>query len=271
MDWQDQTNWPRDAPETVFLGRAVNRLGSVLFGEDWTGEEPGLRALSFLKIATDSRATNNFIARHLPQFGLKEYHGSMAPPPTGHDDHRPKFKFSEGELQEMRLFIERHNEAVPSAKQRFKKVQNAIADYAINKKLATSFRAFAGGDFHSMPANWWNTEQLEQRFASCSIDPNAPFEGGGGTAWIFVSGADLEVVSKLAVPKILQTMTQGNKCQEWLEEQFAAGIQGGKREFFKLAKKKFGVSWRHFQGIWLDATKKHPDRRRAGRKKAKTN
>jgi hypothetical protein len=191
--WQDQTAWPRDTQERVFLGRAVNRLGRALFGEEWTGEEPIAETFFYLRIATDQRATNNFIARHLPQFGRKEYRGSMAPPPTGYDGHSPKFKFSEGELQEMELFIERHNETVPPAKERFKKVQNAIADYAVGRNLETSFRPFAGGDFSPIPASWWNTERLAQRFAFCSLDPDKPFKEGG-TAWIFVARDDFEEI-----------------------------------------------------------------------------
>jgi hypothetical protein len=178
--WQDQTAWPRDTQERVFLGRAVNQLGRALFGEEWTGEEPGIKTFSYFKIVTDSRATNNFIARYLPQFRRREYHGSMAPPPTGYDGHSPKFKFSEGELQEMELFIERHNETVPPAKERFKKVQDTIADGAVSGKLGTSFRAVAGGDFSPIPVSWWNTERLGQRFASCLINPNDPFGAGGG-------------------------------------------------------------------------------------------
>jgi hypothetical protein len=189
--WKDQTGWPRDTPKMIFLGRAVNQLGRAIFGEDWTGEEPGIRTFSYFKIVTRSRETNNFIACHLPQFGRKEYNSSMAPPPTGHDDFRRKFEFSKEELQEMKLFIDRHNATVPSAKERFIKVQTTITDGAGAGKLGTSFRALAGGDVYPVPSHWWNTERLEQRFASCRIDPEAPF-GPGGAAWIFVSRSDLE-------------------------------------------------------------------------------
>jgi hypothetical protein len=189
--WQDQTAWPRDTQERVFLGQ-LNQLGRALFGEDWTGEEPGIKTFSYFKIVTDSRATNNFIARYLPQFGRREYHGSMAPPPTGYDDHRLKFEFSKNELDELKIFLDRHNAAVPPAKARYKEVQGKIADDAVAGKLGTFFRALTGGEFNPIPSHWWNTERLEQRFASCRINPDAPF-GPGGAAWIFVSRRDLDI------------------------------------------------------------------------------
>jgi hypothetical protein len=197
--WQDQTAWPRDTQERVFLGRAVNQLGRALFGEEWTGEEPGVKTFSYIKIVTDSRATNNFIARYLPQFGRREYRGSMAPPPTGYDDHRPEFEFSRDELQELDLFIKRHNAKVPPAKGRLKKVQDTIADSAVAERLGTSFFTFASGDFHTIPSNWWIAAQLEQRFATCSINPNDPFGAGGG-AWIFVAHGGLEAIVNGVAP-----------------------------------------------------------------------
>lgn len=189
--WQDQTGWPRDTLEMIFLGRAVDQLGRTLFDQEWTGEEPWVETFSYLKIGSNRRATNDFIARYLPQFGRREYHGSMAPPPTGYDDDRPKFEFSAQEYQELQLFIDRHNQAVPPAKKRFMEVQKAIADGAIAGKLGTSFRAIAGGDVSPIQLSWWNTERLERRFATCRINPNDPF-GSGGEAWIFVSRIDFE-------------------------------------------------------------------------------
>ncbi len=85
--WQNQASWPRDTPEMMFLGRAADALGRSLFGEAWTGEEPGMKKFSFFQIATDKRATNNFLARYLPHFGRKKYDGSMAPPPVGHSEY----------------------------------------------------------------------------------------------------------------------------------------------------------------------------------------
>jgi hypothetical protein len=238
-------------------------------GEEWTGEEPHTEFFQTIKILIDERAVNNAIARHLPHFGRKEYHGSMAPPPIGYADRRPTFDIPDEQMKALGLLMQQHNEGVvPKARERFTKVQNAIADYAIAGKLRTSFRAGVGGGFNPIPADWWNTERLERRFAFCSINPSDPFSGGG-KAWIFVARADLEAVIKLAAPRVVQTMTQGNKCQQWLEQQFAEGVQETKKKFFELAKEQYRVSWKHFLGIWYDATKNYPDRRGAGRKAQK--
>jgi hypothetical protein len=180
-------------PEMVFLGRAADQLGRALLGEKWTGKEP---CAEILPPARDARATNNLIARHLSQFGRREYHGSMAPPPVSpiggphviHTDRRLTFEFTEQELKALVLFMQQHNEAALEAQARFRKLQNAITEYAVAGRLGTSFRAFAGGTLHPIPAEWWNTERLEQRFKACSINPDDPF-GSGAKAWIFVSRA----------------------------------------------------------------------------------
>ena len=66
--WRDQTTWPRDTPEMVFLARAALQLGQTLV-EGWTGEEFIAEVLRPIDFGTDERTINNIIARHLPQFG----------------------------------------------------------------------------------------------------------------------------------------------------------------------------------------------------------
>jgi len=258
--WRDREAWPRDTPEMVFLGRAVHELGKAFFGDEWTGEEPHLELISFIRIAIKERELNNFIAKHLPQFARKEYHGSMAPPPTGHDDHRPKFAFSKDEWQALKNYLDRHNERVLLAKARLKKVQSAIAEYAVAQKLGTSFFTISGRAFVPIDPNWWITPQLDQRFASCSIN-------AGMAAWIFVSRAGLEAMLREASPPA--TTNDARKCAIWLEEQFRADPDRrvSKSAFADQAKQNFGVGPKPFGRIWDELVTRYPERKKAGPKR----
>jgi hypothetical protein len=194
--------WPRDTSEMIFLRRAVGQLGRALFGGHWLGDEFAAQRLAPVNYS-DVRGANNFIALHLPQFGRREYRGSMAPPPTSsigrphvdHDDHRPTFKeIAAGEQAAVREFIERHNAAALAAKERAARLMNRIADLASEGKLQTAYRGVAGGAFTPIPKDWWTTENLDPRFAFCTINPDDPFNCKSGNGLIYVFRADLEAV-----------------------------------------------------------------------------
>jgi hypothetical protein len=41
--------WPKDTPDWVFLGRAVLRIGSMLFADEWRDDDPSREAPPFPK------------------------------------------------------------------------------------------------------------------------------------------------------------------------------------------------------------------------------
>jgi hypothetical protein len=68
-------------------------------------------------------------------------------------------------------------------------VQAEIASFAEAGRLTTAWRPKIGGELHTIPTPWWNTEQLSVRFDLCQIDPDHPFELRGMMdtyCWIFV-------------------------------------------------------------------------------------
>jgi hypothetical protein len=263
--WLDQATWPRDTPGMVFLGRAVNSLGRALFGEEWIGDEPMARSYSFFQVIADSRASNNMIARHLTQFNRRAYTGSMAPPPIGQAEYRPKFEFSKIEMDELKKFIDRNNVKALLAKERFKKVQDTIAESAVAGKLETSYFSIAKVDFCAIPSNWWVAARLEQRFTLCRLNPGDPFGSGGGVS-IFVARKDLEVLLQHIAPA---TSNDKRKCSVWLKEQFLQDpdISVSKPRFQEQAKRLFGVGPKPFKSVWDEVVKEFPERTRAGPKK----
>ncbi|MDO9385036.1 MAG: hypothetical protein Q7T86_19490 [Hyphomicrobiaceae bacterium] len=202
--WRDQTVWPRDTAEWVFLARATDLLGRRLFGDQWTREECFAELMRPIDATTDARTLNNIIAKHLPQFGRKEFHGSMASPPIvpiGQRDTAPglpppRFQFTGEEQRCAAEFVRAQNAKALEGIERFKAAQEALVDYAVGGEIVTSFRT--NGEYKVIPSAWWNTEKLNYRFDRCKIDPDAPFEAKG-QSWIFVSKAGLEGSRKSVV------------------------------------------------------------------------
>ena len=52
IDWRDQNEWPYDALDHVFLGRAVLDIGRALF-DDWSDRDPVAEAINFTSKGTD--------------------------------------------------------------------------------------------------------------------------------------------------------------------------------------------------------------------------
>jgi hypothetical protein len=191
--WRDQSTWPRDTPEMVFMARAAIQLGKTLV-DGWTGEEFTSEPLRPIDRATDARTINNIIARHLPQFGRREYRFSMAPVPIGSSGSAPPtFTITPEERRAAEEHIRTHNSKVAAALDRKRMLQDRIANHAMAGNLRTVYRLVAGGGFVPVLPDWWNTERLDQRFAFCSVDPDDPF-GSGRKAWLFLSRANVDPI-----------------------------------------------------------------------------
>jgi hypothetical protein len=144
-----------------------------------------------------------------------------------------------------------------------------IADLARDGKLQTTYRAMAGGSFNPIPKDWWNTELLDARFAFCVINPDRPFKKGG-SAYIFVSRTDLETTIRQLSSNVQATINAETKCAKWLEAEFLADpdIQFTKTEFEERARKHFNLGKKPFIRAWDKATESHPERKKAGPKRA---
>ena len=61
--WLNQTDWPNDFTEMIFLARAADQIGRALFGAEWTGTECLAESVSPIR-SQDTRRINNILAAH---------------------------------------------------------------------------------------------------------------------------------------------------------------------------------------------------------------
>jgi hypothetical protein len=249
----------------VFLARAADRIGRAWYEEKWTGEECLAEPMQPIRLNTDVRTINNILAKHFPECGRKEFHDSLAPPPMNAAPvtygHRPDFNFSADEHRRATQFVEQRNANAALDLDRFRKMQDTFAALALSGKLGTTYRGIAGGEFEAIPAVWWNTERLQQRFDFCKIDPANPFSvgSGGPRAWIFVSAADLEAATRSLkrerAPQQEATISKETQCQKWLEAQFVTNTENWKKaDFEKTAAEEIGgISRKGFIRAWDNA------------------
>lgn len=80
-------------------------------------------------------------------------------------------------------------EARAANRERAGEIKRLIAREAEAGRLSTGYRPLIGGKVTPCPAEWWNTERHELRFAECKIDPGNPFDDPAASvsaAYIFV-------------------------------------------------------------------------------------
>jgi hypothetical protein len=194
--WTEQSAWPADTLEYVFLARAVMKIGVKLHGGKWTGQEPATEIVPKPPISRPKgygrefefarKLLRNAPARHdLPARAVT--YGKWGPLPG-----------QELTAEEWRVafpsWLEQH-QAMNEALARFAAVKKEIAAQCVAGALKSVIRPSEGGRTSPLPDWQWNTERLVPRFACCQIDPNRPFDlgiAGEGYGFIFLIRANLE-------------------------------------------------------------------------------
>ncbi len=155
-------------------------------------------------------------------------------------------------------------------------------------RLKTFARPKGGGATVPLDPALWEIDSGLPRLASCSINPEAPFDPEApGTHWIFVDQADLdremqafdEEQDRLRkeAEKPLNTLVERtlNDCAAWLMGQFEdpTCLLATREQFFEGAKRKFGgsLSERGFADAWRAATIDYPERRKPGPRQKRAN
>ncbi len=173
--WTRKQDWPSRNPGYVFLGEAVHKLGKAYFLDAWTGIEP--------MVTTPPEPPNAEVAAVIARSeGFARILEADSEPPQRQDK-------NEG----MRL----GDADLVAATKRFTFIKLFIANLAASGGLLTSTRAIAGGEVRPMPASFWSTEQIDQRFQYCQMKPTDPFTtgvAGAGFEYIFVGSESLNAV-----------------------------------------------------------------------------
>jgi hypothetical protein len=158
---------------------------------------------------------------------------------------------------------------------RFIGVQQAIVSGAESARLLTAFRSIDGGLFTDIPAWWWNTEKLENRFSRCQINPTDPFSSGfagKGFCYVYVLRDSLSIFLSTLTPSAKQTTNVEVLCGKWLEASFLREetLSWSKAKFQEETAREFGpaLGKRMFDRAWTAAVSKpgNEARRKAGAK-----
>ena len=218
--WWIENNswWPRDSQDWVFLARAVCEIGRAKYPSEWTGKEP-------VTWANPSPATRHPLPEepseamyHDVQYAhqvLKEQRPEVAarlltlPTLITPDD----WKVAKIETERLRLVS-------LQIVWRFEAITKMIATEAEAGRLVTGLRPTDGGVVRAIPAVYWNTERLEPRFRMCQMNSADPFSrafAGHGFGWIFVCAEDLARLIKALKSRSVSSNQAQKKARQFLE------------------------------------------------------
>ena len=164
-DW-----WPRDPFGHVFLARLVEKIGSALHGDDWTGEEATTEEIeplsSSLKEASpyNRRQAEELLQRHRPDLARPAVIGGWN-------------EFSE---EDWKIACELDQRLRPALK-RLQAVQSEIVKRNEAGKLELRIQSRNSGPWRDFNKDWWNTDKWRLHFSRCRIDPDYP--NGDRPSW----------------------------------------------------------------------------------------
>jgi hypothetical protein len=237
--WTQRYRWPRDTGDYVFLARAVHQVGKHLFGDEWRGDEPTVKAPR-----PAPRPLDDVMAERVKKRGVAatytlaelvaERERQKQPPPDPN------------ELTTIRAAI-----------RRWQAVRQQVAEWCASAVLRSATRPYAGGVPADLPAGDWNSEQFWHRFNECRMYPEDPFNLASKrptspASYIFVARDDLD---RLTAPRL--TAGAERRCQRWLENEMRNSPTRRpqpRRDFWRDAQGQFrGLSKRAFDRAWAKA------------------
>lgn len=324
LDWSihlEEKYWPLSR-DRVFLAVAIQRLGHLRLVE-WSGQEPrwaNHRQQPFLPPAEEAFKDGHPVAELHEAFApIVRAHISPAAFTAGEISRQLEEAILAGETDEVDLeaqimaadlranlkkdledpvtqdhwdtvwweFYDINNE-LEGVERYLPLVASQLVLLAQTGHLQTFARLKGGGETLTLEPALWEIDSGLPRLASCSINPEAPFDPAApATHWIFVDKADLDRVMheideeqarlRKEAEKPLNTLVEGtlNDCAAWLMGQFEDPVSPlvTREDFFKGAKRKFGgsLSERGFADAWRAATIDYPERRKPGPRQKRAN
>lgn len=222
--WKNPASWPDDAYGFVFLARALQRIGTALFSDEWTGAEVVTAApieawhdiVLNLPQSRISQARQQYhrdlgalIASTDPSklAWISEQYRVLTPLRTVPSLGRLSFDHLDDGVRTRRVLSEEsriygeglipeENRKRNEAKERWARVLCLVKDALRDGKLGYVTLPTHGGAFSTQrPKEWWNVPSIENRLTMCQMNPAAPYGfgfGGNGYEYIFVIEADFE-------------------------------------------------------------------------------
>jgi hypothetical protein len=183
--WRSLYSWPADPAGYVFLARAVERVGSAMFGSEWTGQE----VMTEYKVLQQGPV---LAPRRLPiSINAASRHSPLSINPKGPV---AQSSLAENDYETTRA-IEEHNARALPALKRLGATKREIVKRCESGELVSAARPTSGGVMMVLPASHWNTEHWDNRFIMCQMNPTRPFGtgfAGDNYCWIFVTAETLD-------------------------------------------------------------------------------
>jgi len=228
--WRDQSNWPRDGGEFIFLARAANALGRSIFESEWGDVEfatefpQSLPATPPKFLSGLSYFAHNLLMSHRPEFKRQPLSIPARGHPSGFASVPLPIEFSADEWAAALEISKSNYDRAKPALVRADQVRQRISEMAATGILKTALREKVGGSFYKVPAEWWNTERTHCRFDFCQMNPKKPFSGGSAGddyCWIYVRRDSLSVaidriVEAARVPSVpTSAINKGGRPDEY--------------------------------------------------------
>jgi hypothetical protein len=165
-------SWPYDAPNRIFFGRAVHRIGQQLFGNDWSPADPLANPIVASELSAISVANADRSQRERAWLLIAGRHPERPQPGAvfGSGRLRPLLDLTEEDWKLARSIdaeqvAQRRKATEPlfDAKARYRRVKDFIRENCQWGRLSSFYQA-VDGEFHPVKITLWNTDRPEQWF-----------------------------------------------------------------------------------------------------------
>ena len=192
--WADESRWPRDTTDNVFLCRAVLQTMKALYPDKWTNTEHKVTLVS--KLPRHPFGLRDGELRNV-YFKLKHLKSELnLPILTDTIHHLAKPQFTDEQWSAAVELYDKLNAETKGPYERFKAAKSKLFEALADGTVKSCLRPQHGGEFSNFcPVAWWNTERWGNRFFWGQMNPGDPFGngiGGENYKWIFIDKATLE-------------------------------------------------------------------------------
>lgn len=205
-NWARRELWPADDPEYIFMGHAIDRVGRMLFGEEWTGREPQGDPRYPAPLPPMSEARESIraeVAMNLPRTRQHFRKGEILSYNQG--DPIPELTEDEWAQADAERTAKRDSNA--ASHDRWTAVVEKM-DWPLRRQdIDTYARRKDSTWFAEAEDKSWSIDDMEGRFLSLKLNPRAPADNhSADRGWIFFGRASFEAFMRrlqgLPPPKV---------------------------------------------------------------------
>ncbi len=185
-NWLRRDKWPSNSPDEIFMGHAIDRLGRVLFGDQWNMREPeGAPVAKRLSPTWDVAPEHERMevgmrtARTRELFRQGEF---ITKPPKG----TPAPELTPEEWADAVAERDEKRERWAASHRRWAEVQ-AVFEWPLRRgEIETRTRGADKSYFLKADEGSWNIDSFAGRFTDLRMNPRAPNDHhSGDRGWIF--------------------------------------------------------------------------------------